>query len=278
MIYKVHNKDKNFTMIDNNIFHNKNLSLQAKGLLCIMLSLSDSWDFNKKGLISLSKHICENTFNKILEELKTEGYLGITQNGLDWQWDVYETPDLKICVTDTPKYDISQYDISQNGGCNKIPNNKILNNKILNNKILNNNTVCATSKNEVAPTPTKYIFPCKPSKNNKNIEWVLSQEDLDWYLETYPNLDINLELRKAWRWLKENNLKTYSGMGKFISSWLARANNQTPSKRSQELKDKARETYIQVNKPKSQQIAESFDQVEEYAKAFIGEIDDTGQQ
>ena len=95
MIYKVHNKEKGFTSIDNNIFHNKNLSLQAKGLLCLMLSLSDNWDFNKKGLMSLSKHICENTFNKILEELKSEGHLTITQNGLDWQWDVFEIPDLK---------------------------------------------------------------------------------------------------------------------------------------------------------------------------------------
>ena len=245
-----------------------------------MLSLSDNWDFNKKGLMSLSKHICENTFNKILEELKSEGYLTITQNGLDWQWDVFEIPDLKKCVTDNPNYDISQYDssqydISQNGGCNKIPNNKIPNNKILNNK-----TSCTTSETEVVPVPkneiatsTKYVFPCKPSKSNNKTEWVLSQEDFNWYIETYPNLDINTELRKAWRWLKENNLKTYQGMSKYISGWLARANDRTPSKRSQELKDKAREIYIQEHQPKSEVIKESFDKFREQMDRMKGGLD-----
>ena len=51
-------------MIDNAIFQNKNLSLQAKGLLCLMLSLPDDWDFSKNGLISLSKHISNKAYLK----------------------------------------------------------------------------------------------------------------------------------------------------------------------------------------------------------------------
>ena len=138
---------------------------------------------------------------------------------------------------------------------------------------LSNNTICATSETEVAlitkneiATPTKYKFPCKPSKTNKKTEWVLSQEDLDWYQETYPNLDINTELRKAWKWLKDNNLKTYQGMSRYISGWLARANDKAPSKKYQEIKYEAQKTYVNINKPKSQQIVESFDKAKEYIK------------
>ena len=123
------------------------------------------------------------------------------------------------------------------------------------------NTICATSETEVAQTetktPTKYKFNCKLSKKNGQTEFILSQEDLDFYIQTYPNLDIDQELRKMWLWLKNNNLKTYSGMGRFISSWLARANDRQPSKKNNQ--------NIQTMSPTQQ--AYVFDQQQKYNKA-----------
>lgn len=48
------NKVNNYTVIDNNIFKNKGLSLKAKGLLCEMLSLPDEWEYSLEGLVTLS--------------------------------------------------------------------------------------------------------------------------------------------------------------------------------------------------------------------------------
>ena len=126
-----------------------------------------------------------------------------------------------------------------------------------------NNNICATSETEVAPTPTKYKFPCKPSKSNKKTEWVLSQEDLDWYQETYPNLNIDQELRKMWKWLKDNNLKTYQGMSKFVSGWLARANDKQPSKRTQEEIQIDNEYKVARTREINQKLKNNIEKTEE---------------
>lgn len=52
-VIKKHKKD-NFTVVDNDILKNKELSLKEKGLLIILLSLPDNWEFNESGLSQLS--------------------------------------------------------------------------------------------------------------------------------------------------------------------------------------------------------------------------------
>lgn len=47
-------KKNNFTVIDNDIFKNRKMSLKAKGLLCLMLSLPDDWEYSLEGLTVLS--------------------------------------------------------------------------------------------------------------------------------------------------------------------------------------------------------------------------------
>ena len=39
-------RTKNFTVMSNHHFKNKNLTLKAKGLLSLMLSLPDDWNYN----------------------------------------------------------------------------------------------------------------------------------------------------------------------------------------------------------------------------------------
>ena len=48
-------RTKNFTVMSNHHFKNKKLSLKAKGLLSLMLSLPDDWNYSMKGLATLSK-------------------------------------------------------------------------------------------------------------------------------------------------------------------------------------------------------------------------------
>lgn len=63
-----------FTVIDNTVFRDKELSNKALGLLCRMLSLPDGWNFSVMGLVSLSSDGKSAIINQ-LDELEDNGYL-----------------------------------------------------------------------------------------------------------------------------------------------------------------------------------------------------------
>lgn len=48
-------KTKDFTIMSNHHLRNPNLSLKAKGLLSLMLSLPEDWDYTTKGLAQICK-------------------------------------------------------------------------------------------------------------------------------------------------------------------------------------------------------------------------------
>ena len=50
---RVHNTKIN-TVMSNTHLRDKNLSLKAKGLLSVMLSLPDNWDYSIVGLVTIS--------------------------------------------------------------------------------------------------------------------------------------------------------------------------------------------------------------------------------
>ena len=67
-------KTKDFTVMSNHYLRNVSLSLKAKGLLSLMLSLPDNWDYTTKGLA----HICKDGVDSIssaIKELEKQGYL-----------------------------------------------------------------------------------------------------------------------------------------------------------------------------------------------------------
>ena len=71
-------KNKNYTTMSNFHLRDKNLSLKAKGLLSVMLSLPDNWDYSLNGLVSISKEN-ETAIKTALNELKKYGYLVINK-------------------------------------------------------------------------------------------------------------------------------------------------------------------------------------------------------
>jgi hypothetical protein len=72
-VMRVH-KNKNFTVMSNYHFKEKGLSLKAKGLLSLMLSLPDNWDYSIAGLTTLSKDGKDSVMSA-LGELEKFGYL-----------------------------------------------------------------------------------------------------------------------------------------------------------------------------------------------------------
>lgn len=67
-------KTKDYTVMANHHLRNRALSLKAKGLLSLMLSLPDDWDYTTKGL----SHICKDGVDSIsatVRELEQAGYV-----------------------------------------------------------------------------------------------------------------------------------------------------------------------------------------------------------
>lgn len=70
---RVH-KNGNFTVMSNFHFKERGLSLKAKGLLSLMLSLPDTWNYSVSGLVTLSKDGKDSVMSA-LAELEKFGYL-----------------------------------------------------------------------------------------------------------------------------------------------------------------------------------------------------------
>lgn len=71
--FRVH-KTGNFTVMSNYHFKEKKMSLKAKGLLSLMLSLPDDWNYSVSGLVTLSKDGKDSVMSA-LNELEKFGYL-----------------------------------------------------------------------------------------------------------------------------------------------------------------------------------------------------------
>lgn len=95
-VFRVH-KNENYTVLSNYHFKEKEMSLKAKGLLSLMLSLPDSWDYSAAGLVKLSKD-GKDSVNGALKELEKFGYLiraqAFNENGTfaGYNYEIYESP------------------------------------------------------------------------------------------------------------------------------------------------------------------------------------------
>ena len=67
-------KTKDYTVMANHHLKNRNLSLKAKGLLTLMLSLPEEWDYSLGGLSHISKEGVD-AIREGVRELEAEGYI-----------------------------------------------------------------------------------------------------------------------------------------------------------------------------------------------------------
>lgn len=96
--FKIH-KTKDYTIMSNTHLKEKEMSLKAKGLLSVMFSLSDNWNYSIDGLVSICKEN-ETAIKSTLDELKTFGYLTVTKlmpnetksGRIEYVYDIYEIP------------------------------------------------------------------------------------------------------------------------------------------------------------------------------------------
>ena len=89
-------KNREYVVMNNKFLRNKTMSLKAKGLLALCLSLPDDWDYSMNGLAS----ICKESLTSIrssLKELEDHGHLIRTKknaaNGrFFYEYVLYEVP------------------------------------------------------------------------------------------------------------------------------------------------------------------------------------------
>ena len=67
-------KTQNYTIMSNHHLRNKALSLKAKGLLSLMLSLPEDWDYTTRGLASICKEGVDSVCATV-RELEAAGIL-----------------------------------------------------------------------------------------------------------------------------------------------------------------------------------------------------------
>ena len=67
-------KTRDYTVMSNNHFKDKSLSLKAKGLLSLVLSLPDEWDYTLKGLTTLASDGIDS-IRRTINELEEAGYI-----------------------------------------------------------------------------------------------------------------------------------------------------------------------------------------------------------
>ena len=100
-------KNRDYTVMSNYHLKDKDLSLKSKGLLSVILSLPDEWDYSTRGLSSISKEGVDS-IGTALKELEKTGYLSRhklrDERGriTDTEYVIYEHPQ--------PRHDVDEPD------------------------------------------------------------------------------------------------------------------------------------------------------------------------
>ena len=228
------NKSSDYTVMSNTHLKEKNMSLKAKGLLSLMLSLRDDWEYSVEGLVSICKE-SEVAVKSALNELKKFNYLKVTKllpnqtetGRIEYIYDIFEKPQ-----QDIEKQGVENLGVENQGQLNT----KELNTKELNTKELNTKDIYNAPSNKIATEPPVIEFIL-----NDKTYYPITQKQVDKWSELYPNVDIMQQLRKMCGWLDANprNRKTKGGILKFVNGWLAREQDKPRKVQQQTTKDLA---------------------------------------
>lgn len=108
-VIRVH-KTKDYTVMSNTHFREKKMTLKAKGLLSLMFSLPDDWDYSIAGLTTLSKDGKDGVMSA-LKELEDFGYLKRTRLNDEkgkfagYDYDIFEQPQSEKPYAENPNTD-----------------------------------------------------------------------------------------------------------------------------------------------------------------------------
>lgn len=89
-------KDREYVVMNNKFLREKNMSLKAKGLLALCLSLPETWNYSINGLVAICKE-SQTSIRSALKELESFGHLKRNRQKDDkgqfiYEYVIYETP------------------------------------------------------------------------------------------------------------------------------------------------------------------------------------------
>jgi hypothetical protein len=174
-IYRIHKED-NYVIVDKAFLLNEKISLKAKGLLALLLSYPDNWQFYEAEIV---QHAADkaNSLSSGLKELIENGYivrkLGKDETGKfkGYEYHIYEKPITEKPITEKP---ITEKPITENSVLlnNKDTKNKDTKNKNTKNKNTKNKNTKTASSPELASEfkewYSKYPHPRNEQQTMKN--------------------------------------------------------------------------------------------------------------
>lgn len=234
------NKTRDYTVMSNYHFRETEMSLKAKGLLSLMLSLPDDWDYSILGLVSICKEN-ETAITSTLKELKAFGYLTITKKmpnetesgRIEYVYDVYEQPQ-GIRRQAPEKQGREKQDPENLGLENQGVENQGLENpgqlstkdKVLKNKVLNNQVL----KRKRGETPSADA-PAKPARHKyghyQNV--LLSDADMEKLQAEFPG-DWAERIERLSEYMASSG-KPYKNHLATLRSWARKEKEENANKR-----------------------------------------------
>ena len=230
------NKTSDYTVISNHHLREKGMSLKAKGLLTLMLSLPENWDYSISGLASICAEN-ETAIKTGLNELKKFGYLRISKifpnkkrgnKKIEYVYEIFEKPlkEDKRQKEQTTEEQTLESQVVENQGVENLPlesqaveNQGQLNTKELNTNKLNTKEV---STKEYTYVKNEFSRLCEEIKNN----WIKIAHE-------YKLSGTQLKITEKRKRVINNLLKEYSleeviqSMEKIHTSSFLQGNNKT---------------------------------------------------
>ena len=230
------NKTSDYTVISNYHLREKRMSLKAKGLLTLMLSLPENWDYSISGLASICAEN-ETAIKTGLNELKKFGYLRISKifpnkkrgnKKIEYVYEIFEKPlkENKRQKEQKTEEQTLESQVVENQGVENLPlesqaveNQGQLSTKELNTNKLNTKEV---STKEYIYVKNEFSRLCEEIKNN----WIKIAHE-------YKLSGTQLKITEKRKRVINNLLKEYSveevlqAMEKIRTSNFLQGNNKT---------------------------------------------------
>ena len=164
------NKTSDYTVISNYHLREKEMSLKAKGLLTLMLSLPGNWDYSISGLASICAEN-ETAIKTGLKELKKFGYLRISKifpnkergnKKIEYVYEIFEKPLVegkRQKEQETEKQPLEKQKV-ENQGIENLPleSQAVENQGQLNTNKLNTNKLNTNKLNTKEVSTKEYIY------------------------------------------------------------------------------------------------------------------------
>ena len=230
-------KTKDYTVMSNAHFREKNMSLKAKGLLSLMLSLPDDWNYSIEGLIAICK---ENgtAIKSTLKELKEFGYLKVekTQNEkgvFEYIYNIYENPQAENPSIENPPMENPQME-----------------NPSVENELLLNTDESITNKSNTKKVNTKRVntkdidvyFPLDEKLNESFKDYIEYRKSIR---KPLTGKGIELAIKKLDSLTADNDIKIEIINQSIMNGWTGLFPLKSDSKNS--VKDKLNESYDLIN-------------------------------